>query len=125
MVHVSYSYFHRPRTTLDTPADIFHTRQISYPILVTVYHMLECHAMDILPYSPDTISSVLKGAEGGLNVTDSRRLLLNVDDAANWCIFCVEVRNTYGLPFEVSFERVQPGERNHRVCSPMSLTFFA
>lgn len=80
--------------------------------------------MDILPYSPDTISAVLKDTNDGLNVTDSRRLLLNVDDAADWCIFCVEVRNTYGLPFEVSFERVQPGERNRDALSPRPLTLF-
>ena len=66
--------------------------------------------MDILPYSPDTISAVLKDAEQTLITTDTRRLLLNVDDATDWCIFCVEVRNTYGLPFEVSFERVQSGK---------------
>lgn len=26
-----------------------------------------------------------------------------------WCLFSVEVRNTYGLPFDVSFERIQEG----------------
>lgn len=27
-----------------------------------------------------------------------------------WCLFSIEVRNTYGLPFEVSFERTDEGE---------------
>ncbi|KAJ3559110.1 hypothetical protein NM688_g536 [Phlebia brevispora] len=105
-VHVSYSHFHRPKATLETPANIFHTRQISYPILVTVYHMLECLGMDILPYSPDTISS-LSDAETDSTESSARKLLLEVEQASDWCMFSVEVRNTYGLPFEVQFERAQ------------------
>ena len=27
-----------------------------------------------------------------------------------WCLFSIEVRNTYGLPFEVAFERIDEGE---------------
>ena len=28
----------------------------------------------------------------------------------SWCLFSIEVRNTYGLPFEVTFERIDEGE---------------
>jgi len=28
-----------------------------------------------------------------------------------WCLFSIEVRNTYGLPFEVTFERMDKGRR--------------
>jgi len=28
----------------------------------------------------------------------------------NWCLFSIEVRNTYGLPFEVTFERMDKGQ---------------
>jgi len=27
----------------------------------------------------------------------------------DWCLFSIEVRNTYGLPFEVTFERMNKG----------------
>lgn len=66
--------------------------------------------MDILPYSPDTITELLEeyGDDESPEVK-ARRDLLNVDDDAEWCLFSVEVRNTYGLPFEVTFERDQPG----------------
>ena len=72
--------------------------------------MLECYGMDILPYSPDTIyattdNSLTSTSGGG----KSYKEILNVDDAADWCVFAVEVRNTYGLPFEVTFEREQEG----------------
>jgi len=28
----------------------------------------------------------------------------------DWCLFSIEVRNTYGLPFEVTFERMDKGQ---------------
>lgn len=107
VIHVSYSYCHRPRPTLDKPPDTFHTRQLSYPVLVTVYHMLECQNLDILPYSPDTVFVPL----WRLDATDrlGYKELLHVEDADQWFIFSVEVRNTYGIPFEVYFERHQTG----------------
>ncbi|KAJ6502507.1 TRAPP II complex [Mycena sanguinolenta] len=99
-VHVSYSYVHRPTPSLDPSPKVFHTRQLSYPVMVTVYHMLECHGMDILPF-PSVPSEL-----------DEEQTEADEDyrgNEAGWCLFSVEVRNTYGLPFEVSFERVQQG----------------
>ncbi|KAH9926207.1 TRAPP II complex [Fomitopsis serialis] len=100
-VHLSYAYIHRHQEMLEEkPPDVFHTRQLSYPVVVTVYHMLECHAMDISPYSRVTAFA-------------ARRALFDVDDVADWCLFSVDVRNTYGSPFEVTFERKEPGEWTH------------
>lgn len=99
-IHFSYAYIHRPRATSE--AEVFHIRQLTYPVMVTVYHMLECHGMDILPFSRHL--SELDG--------QSARMLrdeLNIDDETGWCLFSIEVRNTYGLPFDVTFERVQEG----------------
>ncbi|THH33843.1 hypothetical protein EUX98_g252 [Antrodiella citrinella] len=108
-MHISYSYIHRRQATLQKPQDVFHTRQLSYPVLVTVYHMLECHSMDILSYAPDTVAELLEQMDETEPVAiTARRALLNVVDVAEWCIFSVDVRNTYGLPFEVTFERDQP-----------------
>lgn len=108
-MHVSYSYIHRRRATLQEPQEVFHTRQLSYPVLVTVYHMLECHSMDILPYSIDTVAPILELDQHEPQSVRTRKTLLNVEDVADWCIFSIEVRNTYGVPFEVTFERTQPG----------------
>jgi trafficking protein particle complex subunit 9 len=93
-IHVSYSYAHR---STGAEPNVFHTRQLSYPLMVTVYHMLECHGMDLLPfpsYSPPNSAQESQG---------------NGDDNADWCLFTIDVRNTYGSPFEVSIERVQKG----------------
>ncbi|KAF8212193.1 TRAPP II complex [Mycena galopus ATCC 62051] len=99
-VHVSYSYVHRPTASLDPSPQVFHTRQLSYPVMVTVYHMLECQGMDILPFP-----SVPSELDEEQTETDDY-----LGNEAGWCLFSVEVRNTYGLPFEVSFERVQQGD---------------
>lgn len=103
-MHVSYAYIHRPQDSLQTPPDVFHTRQLSYPVMVTVYHMLECHGMDIIPFPPsvsshsDDVDSAPHGRMSSLRVGGD-----------GWCLFSIDVRNTYGLPFEVTFERVQEG----------------
>lgn len=99
-VHVSYSYAHR--TDLEGPSDYFYTRQISYPIRVTVYPMLQCHNMDLIPFP--SYHDHLQAREGN---TQSRHL--DIDDGTSWCLFSVDVRNTYGSPFEVTFEREQAG----------------
>ena len=112
-VHVSYAYVRRRQDTLQEPSEVFHTRQLSYPVLVTVYHMLECQAMDILSYSGATTTlppSAVDDVDAIAPEARARKALLHVGDIADWCIFSIEVRNTYGLPFEVTFERHQEGE---------------
>lgn len=62
--------------------------------------------MDILPFT--TRSTV---AEKGSSEEDAPEdvAVLKVDDEASWCLFSLEVRNMYGLPFEATFERIQEG----------------
>ena len=72
--------------------------------MVTVFDMLECHGMDILPFP-------LKSSRNG-NASHGTRLQIDEyhnDDEGSWCLFSIKVRNTYGLPFQVSLERVQEG----------------
>ncbi|TBU35870.1 TRAPP II complex [Dichomitus squalens] len=111
VIHASYAYVKRPRETLTEPGEVFYTRQLSYPVLVTVYHMLECDAMDILSYSgaTTTLPPHAHGSDEDLLDAKTRKSLLHVGDIADWCIFSIEIRNTYGLPFEVTFERNQEG----------------
>jgi len=62
--------------------------------------------MDILSYSGinDRV---------GAGVPDQS---LGQSEDHNWCLFSIEVRNTYGLPFEVTFDRMDKGGR--RAASP-------
>ncbi|KAJ4474536.1 TRAPP II complex [Lentinula lateritia] len=100
-IHASYSYIHRD-TSDNKETSVFHTRQLSYPLMVTVYRMLESHGMDILPYP-----SYPMGTDGNLATNNSNNLNLFVQDNGAWCLFSVDIMNTYGIPFEVSIERVQ------------------
>ncbi|KAI0273777.1 TRAPP II complex [Gloeopeniophorella convolvens] len=101
-IFISYGYVHRRQETLSQPSETFHTRQLSYPVLVTVYHMLECHNMDIFPLGA--------GEYEVEKVPESRREALFRDvEEEGWCLFSIDVRNAYGLPFEVVLERDQEG----------------
>lgn len=103
-IYFSYSHARRELPSLERAAtEVFHTRQISYPVMVTVYHMLECHGMDILPF-PSYISD-----KGDRALKTEHGEIFSVDDEGSWCLFSIEVRNTYGLPFDVAFERTQEG----------------
>lgn len=73
--------------------------------MVTVYRMLESHGMDILPYPLYPMELDSKYAGNNSN--------LFVEDKGAWCLFSVDIKNTYGTPFEVSIERKQKG--NHCV----------
>lgn len=104
-IHISYAHS-RHALEADPPVDSFYTRQLTYPVLVTVYHMLECYDMDILSYS-------------GLNDqfgTDYPDPSLGESEDQNWCLFSIEVRNTYGLPFDVTFERIDRGNMVASTC---------
>lgn len=105
-IQITYSYAH-----CDPRAEHFYTRQILYPVLVTVYHTLECHSMDILPFvriqaAPPPEDEAEEGER------KARRELLDIqDDEGDWCLFSVDVKNSYNLPFEVHFERRQGGTK--------------
>ncbi|KAG6376171.1 TRAPP II complex [Boletus reticuloceps] len=91
-VRVSYAHARQNDESGATP-EIFYTRQLTYPMTVTVYHMLECHNMNVMPL--DAFSDIGDDA------------LWRDSDPHEWCLFSIEVRNTYGLPFEVTFDRTQ------------------
>ena len=106
---ISYGCLHRSQPNLSRPSENFHTRQVSYPVLVTVYHMLECHNMDIFPLS-------VGDCDAGKTPASKRRELFKDVEEEGWCLFTIDVRNTYGLPFEVTLERVQDGQETFSEC---------
>lgn len=108
-IFISYGCLHRSRPNLSRPSEMFYTRQVSYPVLVTVYHMLECHSMDIFPLS-------VGDYEAGKTPASKRRELFKDVEEEGWCLFTIDVRNTYGSPFEVTLERVQDGQETCSEC---------
>ncbi|KAL1721168.1 TRAPP II complex [Schizophyllum commune] len=115
-IHISYAYVFRGKGKgggedgegeggegeSPTP-DVFHTRQLSYPVLVTVYQMLQVSAMDVLPFPAYVPPPGAYGRQARANV------VIDDESGDGWCLFSVEVRNSYGQPFEVYFDRVQEG----------------
>lgn len=101
-VQIAYAHIEESDTS-----DFFYTRQILYPVLVTVNQTLECSSMDIFPFSP---IAVLSSEDYEYDSEEkSRRNLLEVDSDGDWCLFTVDVKNSYTLPFEVHFDRRQEG----------------
>ncbi|KDR81631.1 hypothetical protein GALMADRAFT_239700 [Galerina marginata CBS 339.88] len=100
-IHISYSHAEDPNLE---DSSVFYIRQVSYPLMVTVYHMLECNGMDLLQF-PSYSKSLRR------NISRNSRLsTLQFEEDAGWCLFSIEVRNTYGSPFDVTLVRTQDGE---------------
>lgn len=67
--------------------------------------------MDIFPLSV--------GDREAENAPKNKRQELFKDvEEDGWCLFSIDVRNTYGLPFEVTLERVQKGWEMFSACIP-------
>ncbi|KAF8201813.1 transport protein particle complex subunit, partial [Pholiota molesta] len=101
-IHISYAHAEDPSLK---NSEVFYVRQVSYPLMVTVYHMLECSGMDLLqfPSYPES------GRRSQLSARNDRLKALQSEHDAGWCLFSIEVRNTYGSPFDVTLLRTQEG----------------
>ncbi|OCF43922.1 hypothetical protein I317_02192 [Kwoniella heveanensis CBS 569] len=112
----------RPRSSIDSQTDgkpvkaeeaekTFYTRQISFPILFTVYHMLECPSLDLVrlggssgPSSSSQVASRgLRSAE--MNGRDVLRQVLEEENDSDHCLLALSVKNIFGVPFEVTLAR--------------------
>jgi hypothetical protein len=62
--------------------------------------------MDIIPFPDFATLDVSDNLVAG---PVSSRSIFDVNDESGWCLFSIEVRNTYSMPFEVTFERLQEG----------------
>jgi len=106
--------------------NLFHTRQITFPVMFTVYHTLETQALDLVrlvsPSSAPTINGKLARPNGHLHPSapttprrvsfdpvfqDSLRHQLAEENDEAHCLVGLDVRNVYGVPFEVSLVRSQ------------------
>lgn len=124
-IRIDYGYINRPKQDLQdgasSPEAKFHTRQITFPILFTVYHTLEPHSLDLvrlLPSSSDR--DRLPSSDGQqANPNDDLKRLLHEQSQLGSCLFELSVRNVYGVPFEVSLER--EGKSRSRVFRIVSL----
>ena len=99
-IHVSYSH---DDALAQEGSDTFYLRQVSYPVTVTVYHMLDCSNMDLLSFPSYPNLGTDDGPRKNLRE-------IGLEDSVGWCLFTIDVRNTYGLPFDVTLIRTQNRE---------------
>lgn len=107
-IRIDYGFVNREAEELAT---IFYTRRITFPVLFTVYHTLEPHALDIacLRSSPESQEKLRERLANGTTRNSAfgtsgdevlHRALAQDDD--NMVLFCLNVRNVYSVPFEVA-----------------------
>ncbi len=73
--------------------------------------------MDIFPLDQG-------GREADETSEDRRAVLFKDVEGEGWCLFSIDVRNTYGLPFEVTLDRLQKGEETISGVKPMFYGFY-
>ena len=115
VIHISYAHI---ETANSEASNVFYMRQVSYPLMVTVYHMLECSSMDILAF-PSYSHSQHRG-----NKETAQVKYLNIDEEGGWCLFSIEVRNSYGSPFDVTLVRTQRGKHQAKWSNYVNDTSF-
>jgi hypothetical protein len=126
-IRVDYGYVNRSSST-DLPSRI-HTRQLTFPILFTVYHTFEPHSLDLVRFERPRLRAKNIGKQGNdlevspkssmpptprktsFLVTSDDALRSRMEDEADdeHCLASLSVRNVYGVPFEVTLERTGDG----------------
>jgi hypothetical protein len=119
-IKVDYGYTNRP----DGASKSFHTRQITFPILFTVYHTFEPHSLDLVRFRPSSTTKADKESTKDASLTippplrrpsysstadDSLQKRLKDEADDEHCLASLSVRNVYGVPFEVRLERTGAG----------------
>ncbi len=124
MVNFSYGYINRHSSdNLSTKGfsslqDIFHLRQIQYPINVTVFHTLECNNLDIIPLRKFHSLPLL--GENAPQEDQARKKLLGEGKPGEYCLISLDISNVFGMPFNATLSRRQAGNVAVFFSSPYS-----
>ncbi|KAK4685431.1 trafficking protein particle complex subunit 9, partial [Tremellales sp. Uapishka_1] len=102
-IRIDYGYLGRSSEAESS----FHTRQITYPVLFSVYHTFECHSLDITRFVPRSKSGDARRVNGNGHGKERATMEETLDEEADdeHCLFGLSIRNVYGVPFEVTFTR--------------------
>lgn len=113
-IRIDYGYINRKE---ESASSTFYTRRLTFPILFTVYHTLECYSLDVVRLPRPKASSSEDKQTGSVNGPTSqpafsastddslRRALKQTDDRD--VLFCINIRNVYSVPFEVALGTAQ------------------
>jgi hypothetical protein len=100
----------------------FHTRQITFPILFTVYHTFEPHSLDLIRFdkgkrdgdlsakrSPTSIPPTPRRTSFAVTADDELQRRMEEEANDRHCLVSLSVRNVFGVPFEVTLARKGDG----------------
>ncbi|KAJ3122079.1 hypothetical protein HK098_003143 [Nowakowskiella sp. JEL0407] len=96
-------------------SNVFYTRQLQIPILLTVQKSLEPLNMDILLFNKDSFNKSLNRAELAPTLSQQEIMFegcgleasfneLSMEKASDYCLFTFDLKNNWSQPFEVEFE---------------------
>ncbi|WWC70625.1 uncharacterized protein I206_104576 [Kwoniella pini CBS 10737] len=129
-IRIDYGYLNRSTSQQDnvesSSDNTFYTRQITFPVLFTVYHTIESHSLDLTRLT--TVSSHLpNGMNDGYDklengnghktrptlirisstsqAEDQLKKVLQDENDDDHCLLSLSVRNVYGVPFEITLQR--------------------
>ncbi|CAB4432069.1 unnamed protein product [Rhizophagus irregularis] len=127
-IQIDYGYLNRPNTSDDEP---FYTRQVHYPVLLTIHQNLETISMDILNFKP-----LCEGENDGVvnSCSDNNKLIEDLLKVMKWnnkgtkedfmekmendyCLLTFDIRNVWHVGFDVTIE-ADEGEE----IDPLSIT---
>ncbi|EIW73613.1 hypothetical protein TREMEDRAFT_26647, partial [Tremella mesenterica DSM 1558] len=107
----------------------FFTRHLDFPVLFTVYHTLESHSLDLTRLLPSpSLSSPETKSNGSIDQSTAKSSTSHADDILRsklgeesdnaHCLVSLDVRNVYGVPFEVSIGRTGDNSQTSRLVPP-------
>ncbi|CAG8475510.1 5769_t:CDS:2 [Acaulospora colombiana] len=119
-IQIDYGYLNRPD---HSDKDVFYTRQVFYPVLLTVHQNLEPVSMDILNFTPLNIPdnpTHVNGINGTLGNSYHNELVEDLIKLVRWnkgtnedstskmendyCLLTFDIRNVWHIAFDVTIE---------------------
>ncbi|TXT13431.1 hypothetical protein VHUM_00798 [Vanrija humicola] len=118
-IRIDYGYVNRKE---EGASSTFYTRRLTFPMLFTVYHTLECYSLDVVRLPRPKSSQLTDKEEGSANGPtsppafstsaddDLQRALAQTDDRD--VLFCINIRNVYSVPFEVALGAAETSDES-------------
>ncbi|ODN75626.1 hypothetical protein L198_08156 [Cryptococcus wingfieldii CBS 7118] len=116
LINIDYGYVNTRDKTVSPNNDAdsapvsnsFYTRRISFPVMFTIYHAIECHSLDLTYLGGSEISSQSSKDASLYEV-------VSAENDTDHCLLGLSFSNVYGVPFEVTLAR--KGEKAEAKCT--------
>ena len=104
-IQANYSHLGQPRSEIGRDRDHFYTREVFYPVTVTVNASIELARVDFIPFSTDFIANTTAAtATATVGLRPFKELFNGVGIYANpseYCLMLLDVRNAWPQPLKI------------------------